>query len=101
MAENSNTTLLNFFVNKVLHDDGQPFSEKARLSSSYMFDFMCMFSLRKSNWANLNLTTARPLATTMQGGQVHADTCTPTDLYQSVGGSSESNPPSVQAWIHS
>ena len=90
MAENSNTTLLTFLLIK-LHDDGQPFSEKARLSSSYTYDFMCMFSLWKSNWVNLNPTTARPLATAMQAKVTkrHADACTPADLYQRVGGSSE------------
>ena len=49
-----------------------------------------MFSLQKSNSANLNPTTARLLATAMQCGQVPCQThAPPADLYQRVGGSSE------------
>ena len=81
----------------------QPFSEKAQLSSSYMYDFMCMFSLRKSNWANLNPTTAQPLAMAMQGGQAPCRRMHPCGPLPESGQfiRTPQTPPSVQAWIHS
>ena len=52
-----------------------------------------MFSVQKSNRANLNPTTARPLATIMQGGQAPCRHMHPADLHQRGGGSSKPPPP--------
>ena len=71
-----------------LHNDGQQFSEMARLTSSYTYDFMCMFSLLKSSraktWPQLD-----HLLWPCKVAKHHADACTPVDLYQIVGGSSK------------
>ena len=68
-AENSNTTLLTgtFLSIKFARWWAAVFGDGS--TSSYTYEFMYVFSLRKSNRANLHSTTARPLATAMQCGQ--------------------------------